>query len=207
MSCAYYFGFYYNKGNYLCGPNVVDMSEAYKAVRNITSTKAVCGDKVVNMAGAYYSCNNLKTPVVGPNVKNMHGTYMSCANLTSAVCGNNVVDCGFAYDNCKKLTTNIGYIGKSAVDIAGYFSDCTNIASANFYIYSNNVTEARNFCCSKYNNKQLIIYVGKNTTTHNTIFKNTGEDSIVGKTITWTTNSICFYNSGYNIYVFTNRTW
>jgi hypothetical protein len=107
----------------------------------------------------------------------MSQTYMNCTNLTgNPACGPKVTTMYRAYYNCPNLYGDM-------------------------YVLSNNVSNMRNCFYGRNNSKRLNIFVNKNTTSYNTLAI-TNSFSIVGSSITWTSNDSCMYNTGYNIYIY-----
>ncbi|MBQ2013043.1 MAG: leucine-rich repeat protein, partial [Bacteroidaceae bacterium] len=130
----------------------------------------------------------------------MNGAYYNCTNLTTAVCGNNVTYMNEAYSRCSSLITAV--CGNNVTSIASAYFNCTNI-QGNTYFYSNSISGVRNCFYNRSSDNRLNIYVHAGTIT-NTRIRYTNSSSLVGTTITWTTDATnnCSYNTAYNLYIY-----
>ena len=191
-------------GSPVCGPNVTNMQGTYLGCKNLTGSP-VCGDLVDNLRSTYLDCRNITgEPVCGNLVTTMDGTYMNCYNLTgSPVCGEIVTNMYQAYYNCWNLTgPAIG--GPNVVNMSRAYDGCINIAP-NGYFFSNNITNVGGCFRNKYNDRMLNLYVHKNSRTLNTCLSTGTSSSLVSNTVSWIndmTNNGCYYNTGYNIYIY-----
>jgi hypothetical protein len=93
------------------------------------------------------------------------------------VCGNNVTNMIYTYYNCYNL------------------NECT----VNWY--APNIINAANCFYGKNNSRKYNIHVPANSKTFNTMIINNTK-SLVGTSIRWTNNEICWYNTTYNIYIY-----
>ena len=189
-------------GSPVCGVNVTNMCETYYQCYNLTGSP-VCGNKVTDMSATYSGCSNLTgSPICGPNVTDMSSAYRNCYNLTGrAVCGPNVTSMAYAYYNCVNLT-GIGDCYNKVTNMAYAYYNCLSSSYFDYgrltiYIYSPNITNARNCFGNKRNSCQLILTVPSNSTTFNT-FTRSNTQSIVGNNITWTRQTIGGYNTWIN---------
>ena len=196
---------YYNcsnlTGNPVCGNKVTDMYMTYFNCTNLTGSP-ICGNNVTNMFSTYKNCHNLiGSPVCGNNVTSMYGTYYGCTNLTgNPVCGNKVTDMSNAYRGCTNLTGN-PICGNNVTDMSNAYYNCKNLSAGDMYVYAPNIINVGNCFWGKNNSRRYNIHVPANSTTFNTFIINNAS-SLVGKTITYTNNGACWYNTAYNIYIY-----
>ena len=201
QNMAHTYAYCYNlTGSPVCYDNVTNMAYTYYNCRNLTGSP-VCGNNVTDMDRTYYNCNKLTgSPVCGDNVTNMSYTYINCRNLTgSPVCGDNVQYMVNTYYNCSNLTGS-PVCGNNVTSMVNTYYNCPNLRG-NAYIYSSKVSNITNCFRGKSKSKMLNIYLPTGSTT-NTTAHQTDYRSMVGANITWTTNSVCSYNTGYNIYIY-----
>jgi len=105
--------------------------------------------------------------------------YLNCLNLSgNSVCGANVTNMYMAYENCK------------------------NLSAGNHTWNSSKVTNACRCYASKNFNRRINLRVPANSTTLNTVLINNAS-SIVGLDITWTKSTTYWYNTAYNIRIYT----
>ena len=210
-------------GSPVFGPNVTNIVDAYEECKNLKGNP-ICPNTVTSMSGLYYNCSNLTgSPVCGTNITNMRSAYYSCWRLTgSAACGAKVTDMSYAYAYCNNIS--IAVCGSNVTTMYGTYQYCNNITTAvcgpnvtnmyrtyykcpnlygDFYVSSNNVSNATGCFSGRNNSRRLNIFVNKNTTSYNTLVR-TGSTSIVDSSITWTSNASwsCMYNTYYNIYIY-----
>lgn len=111
----------------------------------------------------------------------MSYTYSNCFNLITATCGPNVTNMYYTYYNCKNLNEGI--------------------------FYSNKVSMVRGCFGSKDNSKIFNLYVPENSTTLSKCLNTLDYASLVGANVTWTEDNngtgTYWYNSTYNIYIYT----
>ena len=189
-------------GSPVCGNNVTSMYMTYYNCYNLTGSP-VCGNNVTSMDYTYLKCSNLTgSPVCGPNVTNMYDAYRNCTNLTgNPVCGNNVTNMCHTYYNCHKLTGN-PVCGSNVTNMYMTYYNCHKLTGNAIYIYSKNISNAAGCFYGKNNSRRYNIHVPANSTTLNTFLIN-NTSSLVGSTITYTNDGTCWYNTAYNIYIYT----
>jgi hypothetical protein len=125
---------------------------------------------------------------------------MNCTNLTTAACGNKVTSMYQTYSGCTNLTTAV--CGPNVITISGAYYNCTNI-QGNAYFYSNKISSVQNCFYNRNTSNRLNIYVHAGTTTNNTVMT-TNTRSLIGTSITWTTDATnnCSYNTARNLYIY-----
>jgi hypothetical protein len=96
------------------------------------------------------------------------------------VCGNNVTTMSYTYYGCQNLAAN-----------------------SSMYCYNPNINDFQSCFGLKNNSRRINVHVPAGSTT-NTVASYNNTNSIVGKNITWTTNTSnkCYYNTAYNIYIY-----
>ena len=168
-------------------------------------TEAVIPDLIEipdnSLYNAFYGMGNLKSISIPNSITNISKMCYNCGwNLTTAVCGNNVTDMSWAYSSCSNLTGSPA-CGNKVTNMSNAYYNCRNIRG-NAYFYSNNVFNVG--CCfaSRNTSNILNIYVHNGSKTMNTCLSNNYTSSLVGYDITWTNNSICHYNTQFNIYIY-----
>ena len=168
-------------GKPVCGPNVVDMSNTYQSCYNLIG-QPVCGDKVKYMGRTYSGCNNLTgSPVCGPNVIVMEYTYSSCRNLTGEpVCGPNVTNMWGTYSGCGNLT-GAGIIGPNVTYALYAYAGCSNIKKV--YVLPDNLINIGGIVNGCTN---TVIYVNKNSATHNAMLRTEWGNTVTYGYISWT---------------------
>lgn len=188
-------------GRPMCGPNVIDMTNAYYNCIKLTGQPA-CKHSVIYMNDAYYNCRSLTGyPVCGENVNMFQRTYLNCYNLSgSPVCGNNVKKMDLVYGNCYNLTGN-PVCGTNVTHMNGAYANCNNL-SGNMYMYSDEVYYMINCFQGKDKNKMLNIFVNKGSSSYRTL--TTATSDIVGEALEWEQdeNDTCRFNTKYNIYIY-----
>ena len=189
-------------GSPVCGENVTSMSRAYETCYNLTGSP-VCGNNVTNMSSAYYSCSRITgSPVCGEKVTNMSNAYFRCSNLTgSPVCGDNVTNMVNTYSNCYNLTGS-PVCGNKVIDMSYAYYYCRNLTGS-MYCHNENIVSFHNCFYGRNNYNRINVYVPINSTTNKSILVS-DSNSIIGNSITWTSNvsNKCYYNTSYNVYVY-----
>lgn len=114
-------------GPAICGKYTRYMAYAYNSCYGAQITSPACGPNVVNMANAYYSCSNMiGNGKCGNNVRNMANAYYGCIGLESGELGENVINAYYAYYGCSNIRAMYGNLSH-VVDGAYAFSYCTNL--------------------------------------------------------------------------------
>ena len=172
--------------------------------RQYSNVTEIVVPRKVKVSNKNINCLEMRNLVIGniisDSVTNMRYAYVNCTNLTTAACGNNVIDMTGAYANCNNLTTAV--CGPNVTSMIGAYRGCTNI-HGNTYFYSNSIANAANCFQGRNTSNRLNIYVHAGTTTNTTVMY-TNAYSLVGTTITWTTDTAnnCSYNTVRNLYIY-----
>lgn len=214
------------RGAPVCGPKVTDFHQAYYSCYNITGSAA--WNNIITSGGmAYYCCNHLQkgtdipqaityaryiygycdrltgAPVSGDNIVNFYGAYCLCRNITgSFVCGNNVSDMSRAYESCINVSGPARFGPNVKLAYLAY-AGCQQLTEA-YFNGTNKLTNIVGCFANKLNSRRLNIYVQNvSQNVWNLLLKNTANDSILARDVSWFNNDgIYYYNTTYNVYIY-----
>lgn len=189
----------YSKSPYV-PKNAINCSHMFWNCRSMTNHPKKIPDSVTDCSYMFGECYNLSgkdwtlnTACIGVN------HYCNCARMYY-MCNNLSYSAKFPYGNCEGMFWGCNNITRLSCDMKTdelfYGLNSFQVQKiTNSYNYSN-------FIASRSNDRRLDIYLYSSVL--NSYFNRSNEQSIVGKSITWTTDSSneCYYNTYYNVYIY-----
>lgn len=162
----------------------------------------VIPDTCKNIDFLFYYCPNFNQPFTIPSAAtSMANTFYRCSNFNQPVTlPSNLTSVPQTFMHCNRFDQPV-VIPNKVTSLWNSFANCPNMQ--NITILSPNVNYLAGMVRNTNNSVRLNIHVPAGSITNTTIAY-TNTYSVIGNTITWTTDSTnrCRYNSVYNIYVY-----
>lgn len=176
-------------------------SNAFGECYNFNQPVAI-PDTCTNISYLFYYCKAFNQPFTIPsNATAMTNTFYLCSNFNQPVTlPSNITSLAQTFIHCNRFDQPV-IIPNKVTSLWNTFCNCPNMQ--NITILSTNVNYLAGMVRNTNNSVRLNIHVPPGSTT-NTTTAYTNTYSVIGNTITWTTDSAnkCRYNTTYNIYIY-----